>query len=425
MEKVISKISPITKYHGKTEFVNLSSRSLIQLALAEEEGEDSPLFWDYVYILQDRGDREVLEAAKQLCSSNNVLEKTLGISILSRLGLSERSFPKECVDILLQVWAEEQDYEMWKNIAFALGNFDDPRRVTHLSKFKNYPIDDIRLAVVMGLSDLNDSLAIATLIELSDDPVPDIRDWAIFYLRMINLNVPKIREAFFQRLMKENPETNYGIYRDALLGLLENNDKRAIVPFLQELSRDRDPDDLQELLMGAEDLDDARKIVPVAKLKNHPSASVRQAVAIALSDREDPLAIATLIELSTDADDEVRDWATSAVGTSIQSDTPAIREALFQRLSNENPDTHYTIYGEALIGLLLRNDERAIAPLVQELSRDRDSSEGEDIATALSKLDDPRKFIPLIKLKDFPKVKVQLGVMKALFNQEERSSHGK
>jgi HEAT repeat protein len=117
-------------------------------------------------------------------------------------------------------------------------------------------------------------------------------------------------------------------------------------------------------------LQDYRGIKPLVKFKNHPNADVRYSVVFGILCQENELAINTLIELSSDEDEDVRNWATFGLGSQIDTDTPAIREALWQRLINEKTDRDetYEIYGEALVGLARRKDERVIEFLLQELT---------------------------------------------------------
>ena len=62
-----------------------------------------------------------------------------------------------------------------------------------------------------------------------------------------------------------------------------------------------------------------------------------------------------LIALSADADADVRDWATFALGTLAAADTPELREALAARVEDADEDTRL----EAVHGLALRGDTRA------------------------------------------------------------------
>ena len=100
--------------------------------------------------------------------------------------------------------------------------------------------------------------------------------------------------------------------------------------------------------------------------RSHPDADVREAVAFALSGRGGDAALAALIELSGDPEAAVRDWATFALGTLAEQDSPALRDALAARLDDPDDDTRL----EAIHGLALRGDHRAQAPAREAIAHD-------------------------------------------------------
>lgn len=71
-----------------------------------------------------------------------------------------------------------------------------------------------------------------------------------------------------------------------------------------------------------------------------------------------------LIQLSRDTDREVRNWATFGLGSQVDTDIPAIREALFARREEKDDE----IRAEALVGLARRGDIRVAAALLNELN---------------------------------------------------------
>lgn len=96
----------------------------------------------------------------------------------------------------------------------------------------------------------------------------------------------------------------------------------------------------------------------------HPDENVRFAVATALGHfADDPLAIPALIQLTTDVDADVRDWATFGLGVLGQGDSPEIRDALAARLNDSCNDARE----EAMIGMAKRRDMRILSPLLTSL----------------------------------------------------------
>ncbi len=138
-----------------------------------------------------------------------------------------------------------------------------------------------------------------------------------------------------------------------------------------------------------------RKVEPLLKLKNHIHPDVRFGVACGLSSEEDPLAIEALIDMSSDDDDEVRDWATFALGTQTDLDSLDIREALFQRAIDTKDTSNAS--GEGLVGLAKRQDKRAFELVLSCL---QNGDAGTLIFEAAEFLADSRLFPVLVKLND-------------------------
>jgi HEAT repeat protein len=110
-------------------------------------------------------------------------------------------------------------------------------------------------------------------------------------------------------------------------------------------------------------LHDPRFVPVLYGLRRHPSEDVRYGVVFGLLGHDDDLAVEALVELSADPDEDVRDWATFGLGAQIERDDPQVREALAARLDDPHDDTR----SEAIAGLSVRGDARAISPLLREL----------------------------------------------------------
>ncbi|MBE9116337.1 hypothetical protein IQ249_10550 [Lusitaniella coriacea LEGE 07157] len=174
----------------------------------------------------------------------------------------------------------------------------------------------------------------------------------------------------------------------------------SLAILLEMLEKESDPLVICAIGIALGHLEDARVVEPLLLLKNHLSVDVRFGVVYGLLGQENNCAIAALIQLSSDPDFDVRNWATFGLGSLIEIDTPAIRDALWQRLIQEdfNDSKTYEIYGEALVGLANRKDERIVEPLIKELTSD---IVGELAIEAAEAMSDFRLYPALVELQEW------------------------
>jgi len=168
--------------------------------------------------------------------------------------------------------------------------------------------------------------------------------------------------------------------------------RSVTLPLLNALLSDASARVLQAALTALGHLGARESIPAIARLAQHPDSSVRHAVAFALLAQPDGLAVSTLISLSRDEAVAVRDWATFGLGSQLELDTPALRDALLTRLDDPDPDTR----AEAVCGLAKRGDQRAVAHLRRIL-------EGDNVGTAeveaARDLGSPELLEPLMRLR--------------------------
>jgi HEAT repeat protein len=135
-------------------------------------------------------------------------------------------------------------------------------------------------------------------------------------------------------------------------------------------------------------------------LANDPDPEVRAAVAGGLPlVLEDPtahdLAVQTLIGLTKDAEVRVRDMAAFALGTQLDVDSPSIRAALVDLLSEPDTDDAYPA-AEAAVGLARRHDPAVLPAIVSRLES---ASVGILWLQAAAELCDPQLLLPLLSLR--------------------------
>jgi HEAT repeat protein len=130
------------------------------------------------------------------------------------------------------------------------------------------------------------------------------------------------------------------------------------------LETEDDPNVIRAALFAFGHLHEPECVPSALRFATHSDPDIRDAVAFALGGvHEDERAIAALIGLTTDTSVKVRDWATFALGSLSEWDSPELRAALLARLSDSDNETR----GEALKGLARRKDERTADAIIAEL----------------------------------------------------------
>ena len=130
---------------------------------------------------------------------------------------------------------------------------------------------------------------------------------------------------------------------------------------------DRHPAVLQAAIAGLGHRPVPGMLPSLLAFVEHPDARVRWALVHTLGDFDEPTALAAMLRLAADRDDEVRDWATFSLGTLSEADDETIRARLWANAHDADRD----VRGEAVVGLARRSDPRVIA-LLRERLRDDD-----------------------------------------------------
>jgi methionyl-tRNA formyltransferase len=161
---------------------------------------------------------------------------------------------------------------------------------------------------------------------------------------------------------------------------------------------ERDPEVLAAVAHGFGHLGEEYGFDALGRLAAHEDARVREGVATALGGRVHPGAVDILIGLTRDESDDVRDWATFALGTLAPQDSPELRDALAERLADSDPATRV----EAVHGLAVRGDARAVEAALELLERAQDADgiwrrhELRDTAQRLAAVTGDPRFNPYI-----------------------------
>jgi methionyl-tRNA formyltransferase len=144
---------------------------------------------------------------------------------------------------------------------------------------------------------------------------------------------------------------------------------------------EQDPEVLATIASAFGNLGAPYGIETLLRLRRHPDARVREGAADALAGRDDERVFEALIELTSDPEPAIRDWATFALGTLSPQDTPTLRDALAARLGDSDDSTRI----EAVHGLALRGDTRALEAVLDLLGEVGPHDDGGNAADTIWK----------------------------------------
>lgn len=140
----------------------------------------------------------------------------------------------------------------------------------------------------------------------------------------------------------------------------------TVALFRQMLATERSADVIASIGAAFVDLHDPAGAELMEPFASHADHGVREVVAHALLRRPDERSIALWITMTSDASPEVRNAATFALGSQIDADSEPIRAALARRLNDPADE----VRAEAILGLALRGDARALPKLKAGLASD-------------------------------------------------------
>lgn len=208
------------------------------------------------------------------------------------------------------------------------------------------------------------------------------------FFRLIN---NKSEKSYWENISELRSRKTKTIYEKSCQLLNSINQKEKIIgidilaqlgipprPFLKEtmklifenLKKETNPNIVKSLLYAIghnnEKLSKS-EISLICSFKNSSKNIVRESLVFSLLGVENNEAIETLILLSNDKTNYIRDWATFGIGTQIELTNDKIINALWNRIDDKNRDTK----DEAILGLAKRKDKRIKEIIERELIKDK------------------------------------------------------
>jgi hypothetical protein len=218
-------------------------------------------YWDNISELRSRPKKSVFQKCHDLINSEIPKERMIGIDVLAQLGITPRPFYNETIKLYFDILPNEMDYKVLKALFYAIGHNNDnlnQKQINKLIAFKTSEDNAVRQGLVSSLLGVDNNQAIDTLIDLSNDTVSSIRNWATFGIgSQIETNSDKIKKALWNRINDKNQDTKL----EAIVGLAHRKEMNVKEVIKQELTRG----EFGTLLFEAIELLDCVEFIPLLK----------------------------------------------------------------------------------------------------------------------------------------------------------------
>lgn len=181
----------------------------------------SKSYWNKVHELRKRGTKYIfLESSKKL-NSKIISEKIAGIDILAQFGGIKRPYSKKVCGRFMAMVGAETNPKILNSLLVSIGHNNQHltyKQTKALDSFKNHKNSSVRFGLVYAIIGKSHKCAIDTLIYLTNDKKPGIRDWATFALgNQKDKKDKKIKAALLIKLKdKDNNTRNEAIHGLAL-----------------------------------------------------------------------------------------------------------------------------------------------------------------------------------------------------------------
>jgi HEAT repeat protein len=197
---------------------------------------DSDAPWEAVRELHKLGSHEIFDQAAAWCNSHEPLRRARGADVLAQIGTTEHrsdTFRDKSFAVISSMLGRETELLPLLAAIHALGHIRDPRAVSLVVQFRSHEAEDVRFAVACTLGNFaNDPVAVAVLIQLTNDADPDVRDWATFGIgSQSELDSAELREALVRNL----DDSFDNVRQEAIVGLANRTDLRVLAALLSGL----------------------------------------------------------------------------------------------------------------------------------------------------------------------------------------------
>jgi HEAT repeat protein len=193
-------------------------------------------YWQCVNDIQEIGGRDAFNLASAILRSRDWRRRRLGADVLGELGYQEYPppFRRQSAPLLLAAVSLERNPEVVASLITALGRLYIRSAIPKLFGLAQHKSPAVRRALAAELpwctwdsgEERPDRRVTKILIDLTRDPVAEVRGWACFSLAGSAADSSEIRAALWDRIRDRHYDTRI----DALRGLAIRRDRRVHEP---------------------------------------------------------------------------------------------------------------------------------------------------------------------------------------------------
>ncbi|MAQ39627.1 HEAT repeat domain-containing protein [Mesonia oceanica] len=251
---------------------NYKTEKIFERLLTNKSKEN---YWKYISELRKRKTDEIFKKSILLTKSESAKERMIGTDVLAQFGFPRRH-KKEIINLFFQLLKSESYKKVISSIFYGIGHNNEKltnRQVEFLCSFCTHKSVYVKHSLVSALSSIEKDKAIDTLIKLSNDRDPDIRDGATFGIgSQVKIDHKKIRSALWDRISDNDQGTRF----EAISGLARRKDHRIKEILKTELEK---LDEYGSLILESIEYLNDKSFVPILEKKiqeNKQSKRVNQ-----------------------------------------------------------------------------------------------------------------------------------------------------
>ncbi|MBO3748180.1 ankyrin repeat domain-containing protein [Streptosporangiaceae bacterium NEAU-GS5] len=205
--------------------------------------DDGETWWAVARAVRSRADDETYGELTALCADADPLRREFAVDVLGQYGFHGEDpgvYADRTVEILRRMAGQETEPDVVRSVLAALAHHRDPRALPEVLALINgagrahTTRDAMALAAVLPPGHEE---GLATLLALTEDPDPEVRDWATMAVADLDVDDPRVVEALVARL--DDPDLPTAA--EAVRGLAERADPRATEGIHRVLADSDDP----------------------------------------------------------------------------------------------------------------------------------------------------------------------------------------